>query len=184
MKTLHPAVTVLVGLLTAISLAVSLHTSQQAGPQGVPGTPGIQGPQGSPGTAAISCSNPITGVLTPQSEGNRMKVTMGIGSEYVDGIIDTGGFQTVLPEQMMLDAGFTPTGTMRMGGIIPGASEVVDTFTVPVSSITVNGHTLSQSSSVITVMASPRASNDVLLSPDALRFAGGLSLVGNSWKLC
>ena len=139
------------------------------------------------------CPPAITGEMTSSATGNRIPLQIDLvgPSQTVsfNAILDTGAAQTVFPDSVLRQAGFTPFTSSSIGGVVPGAEAPANAYKVPANDIEVfdNGDDeyvpLGYGTLLVWGVTGSGASVDSLIGPDVLRLGASLSTQGSSWTL-
>lgn len=138
------------------------------------------------------CPPAITGEMTSSATGNRIPLQIDLvgpaQTVSFSAILDTGAAQTVLPDSVLQQAGFTPVGSGSIGGVVPGAETQANEYKLPVNDIEVfdngNDEYVPIGFGTLFVWGVPGSGSvDSLIGPDVLKLGASLSTQGASWTL-
>ncbi len=140
-------------------------------------------PGGAPSVS--TCPPPVTGTIT--TGGNRIPLTVRIGSEVISAILDSGAARTTLPTSVLEAAGFTPYGTSEISGVVAGATTAVHLFKIDASDILVEDgddvYVPIAYGMLYVVGVDNTGGVDNLIGPDVLKLGATLTTTGKEWTL-
>lgn len=138
--------------------------------------------------ATPPCPGPLTGIITPVSAGDRIGLPIELkGPQSVvvlHFIVDTGAYVTLLPNSLLRQLGFKPSGQTVLSGVVPGATTTASIYSIPGQDflVTDQGRTVPLVGGVITVDGIPHGTS-YLLSPQFFKNGAQFSLSAGSWSL-
>lgn len=139
------------------------------------------------------CPPAIVGQITSAFTGNRIPLSVEVvgprATVPIAMILDTGADQTTLPENILLQAGFTPFESSVLSGVVPGAETTAYGFRIAADDLevldTTNGQYVPLGYGNLVVWGVPNAGSglDNLIGPDMLRLGAQLTVSGSTWTL-
>lgn len=138
--------------------------------------------------ATPPCPGPLTGPITPVSAGDRIGLPIElkgpVSSATLHVIIDTGAYVTMLPNSLLQQLGFKPSGQVVVAGVVPGATTVASVYSIPGQDFLVadQGRAVPLVSGVI--MVDGISHGDLyLLSPQLFKNGAQFSISAGGWSL-
>lgn len=136
------------------------------------------------------CPGPVSGTITPSWDGNRISLTIRIpglkASPTVGVILDTGGVDTQIPNSIMQEAGYTPSGsTITEWPLVNQTALHEYIYHVPYPEVLDDGTwvPLGYGTATIYGVVNMPFSAGPLLGPNVLKAGTDLSTDGSAWSL-
>ncbi len=139
--------------------------------------------------ASPPCPSPVTGRITSNSTGNRLRLTVAVKGpsaiQAFSAILDTGADGNIVPNQIMQETGYQPVGTTYLSGVVAGASTLAYVYRIPGQDLLLldQGRYVPLASGMLTIYGMPQVNISPLIGPEILKQGTQLETTGSSWTL-